>query len=134
MNRSTVDVGAAIGVLAAIAVAVVLLVAGTMKLGRPGEWRSQAAGLGVPPVVAAVVPFVELALGALLLVQVQRHVVAWFAVALFGLFTALVGVRIAQGRRPPCACFGSLSSTPIGPGHLLRNVAFIALAVAAAVL
>ncbi|MDP2293600.1 MAG: MauE/DoxX family redox-associated membrane protein [Actinomycetota bacterium] len=134
MNRSTVDVAEAIGVMAAVAVAVVLLVAGVSKLGRHDGWRAQAAGLGVPSVVAAVVPFVELALGSLLLVQVQRHVVAWFAVALFVLFTALLGVRLAQGRRPPCACFGSLSSTPIGPAHLLRNAVFIALSVAAAVL
>lgn len=122
------------GVVAAIAVAAVLLVAGVSKLAQPREWRSQAAGLGVSSVVATVVPFVELVVGSLLLVQMQRHVVAWFAVALFGSFTVLLSVRLAQGRRPPCACFGSLSATPIGPAHLVRNAAFIALAVAAAVL
>lgn len=122
----------AIGTVAAVAVAAVLLVAGVSKLAQPAQWRSQASGLGVRAVVAAAVPFVELTLGALLLVQWQRAVVAWGAVALFVAFTALLVLRLAQGLRPPCACFGSLSSKPIGPGHVVRNAAFIALAMVAA--
>lgn len=121
-----------VGTVAAVAVAVVLLVAGVSKLAQPAQWRSQAAGLGVPSAVATVVPFVELVLGALLLVQWQRSLVAWCAVGLFVAFTALLVIRLAQGVRPPCACFGSLSSKPIGLGHVARNAFFIALAVLAA--
>ncbi len=122
------------GLVAAIVVAAVLLIAGVLKLARPAEWRTQATGLGVPALLANVVPFVEIALGAALLVQWQRHGVAWAAVALFGAFTGLLGLRLAQGQRPPCACFGSLSSRPIGAGHIARNAVFIALTVFAAVL
>ena len=122
------------GVVAAVLVAAVLLAAGVTKLAQPAQWRSQGAGLGVPAALTAVVPFVELVLGALLLVQVQRHAVAWLAVAVFGVFTALLVLRLAQGKRPPCACFGSLSSKPIGPGHVARNAVFIVLAVLAATL
>ncbi len=122
------------GVVAALLVVVVLLVAGVSKLATPAQWRSQSNGLGVPWSVAQFVPFIELALGALLLVQVQRHVVAWLAVALFAGFTALLALRLAQGKRPPCACFGSLSSKPIGASHLARNAVFIAAAVLAATL
>ena len=128
MNASTV------GAAAAILTAAVLQVAGVSKVARPAEWRSQAAGLGVPSVVARVVPYVEITVGALLLLQVQRHVVAWLAVALFAAFTVLLVVRLAQGKRPPCACFGSLSSKPIGLGHVARNAAFIVVAVLAATL
>lgn len=124
----------AVGVVAALLVAAVLLTAGVSKVALPAQWRSQAAGLGVPPPLAGVTPIVELGLGAMLLVQLQRHAVAWCAVALFGAFTALLVVRLAQGKRPPCACFGSLSSTPIGPGHLVRNAVFIGVAVLAATL
>jgi uncharacterized membrane protein YphA (DoxX/SURF4 family) len=124
----------AMGVVAAVAVACVLLVAAVSKLARPAEWRAQSAGLGVPGALALFVPFVELSLGAMLLVQLQRHVVAWFAVALFVAFTALLGLRLSQGRRPPCACFGSISSKPIGPANLARNAVFIALALLAATL
>lgn len=122
------------GVVAALAVAAVLLIAGVSKLAQPARWKVQAAGLGVPPPMALVVPFVEVGVGACLLVQLQRHLVAWFAVALFGAFTALLALRLAQGKRPPCACFGSLSSKPIGLGHLSRNVVFIGLALLAAML
>jgi hypothetical protein len=84
--------------------------------------------------VARVVPYLEVALGALLLVQWQRHTVAWCAVAVLGSFTALIGWQLGHGRRPACACFGSWSAKPIGPGHVARNLVFILLAVAAAVL
>ena len=122
------------GVVAALVVATVLLVAGVSKLAQPAQWQSQADGLGVPRFVARAVPFVEVALGACLLVQLQRHAVAWLAVALFGAFTSLLALRLAQGKRPPCACFGSLSSKPIGPGHLARNAVFIGVALLAATL
>lgn len=123
-----------LGIVAAVAVAAVLLLAGVTKVARPAAWRAEAAGMGVRGPLAAVVPWMELGLGALLVAQVQRHVVAWVAVGLFVAFTVLIAVRLAQGRRPPCACFGSLSPKPLGPGHLLRNGVFIALAVAAALL
>ena len=128
MNRSLV------GAVAAVVVGLVLLLAGVSKLARPAEWRAQSAGLGVRWGMAKLVPILEVGLGGVLLVQLQRHLFAWFAVALFGMFTVLLLIRIAQGRRPPCACFGSLSSRPIGPGHLARNALFISLAVAAALL
>jgi hypothetical protein len=72
--------------------------------------------------------------GALLLVQLQRSLFSWAAVALFAAFTLLLAVRLAQGKRPHCACFGSLSASPIGAQHVVRNVVFITLAVCGAVL
>ncbi len=122
------------GIAAAVVVAAVLLIAGVLKLARSAEWRAQAKGLGVPGPLAPVVPFIEIALGAALLVQWQRHNFAWAAVVLFAAFTGLLGLRLAQGQRPPCACFGSLSSRPIGAGHLARNAVFIAIAAFAAIL
>ena len=122
------------GIAAAVVVAAVLLLAGVLKLARPNDWRAQASGLVVPAMVAAVVPFFEIGLGATLLVQWRRHIVAWIAVALFVAFTALLGLRLAQGQRPPCACFGSLSSRPIGAPTIVRNAVFLAIAVLAAIL
>lgn len=122
------------GVVAAVLVAAVMLVAGVLKLARPREWRTQAAGLGVPALLSAVVPFVEIILGTALLVQWQRRGVAWSAVAVLTVFTLLIAARLAQGQRPPCACFGSLSAQPIGARHIARNVGFIGLAVLAATL
>jgi uncharacterized membrane protein YphA (DoxX/SURF4 family) len=123
-----------VGVVAAVLTAAVLLLSGVAKLGGAYEWRSQSEELGVPWPVAWIVPYVEVTLGALLLVQWQRHVVAWCAVALLSSFTVLIIVRLAQGRRAPCACFGEWSDRPLGVGHLARNAVLIAVAVMAAVL
>jgi uncharacterized membrane protein YphA (DoxX/SURF4 family) len=120
-----------VGSVAAIAVGVVLLVSGSAKLFSPA-WPAQAAELGAPRWAVPVVPWVEVALGSLLAAGVARPAVAWLAVALLGAFTVLIGVRLAQGRRPPCACFGRLSGRRIGPGTLVRNGVLIALGVVAA--
>ena len=122
------------GVVAAVVTGLVFLVAAVTKLAAPDAWRAQAADLGVPHVVATAVPYVEAVLGALLLVQFQRQVLAWCAVAVLVAFTTLLVVRLAQGRRPPCACFGSLTPKPIGVASVARNVLFVAVAVLAATL
>ncbi|MBI4885303.1 MAG: hypothetical protein HY826_14745 [Actinobacteria bacterium] len=122
------------GIAAAVFVAAVLLLAGVTKLALGEQWRSQATGLGVPRAIAGFVPIIEIAVGAVLLVQWQRHLLAWVAVALFATFSALLALRLAHGQRPPCACFGSFSTRPIGVGHIVRNVVLIAAAVLAATL
>lgn len=122
------------GAVASVAVATVFLLAAVTKLARPAAWRAQSGDLGVPWPVAAVVPYVEAVIGALLLVQFQRQVVAWCAVAVLVSFTAVLLVRLAQGQHPPCACFGSWSAAPIGAVSIVRNLVFIAVAVAAAML
>jgi len=125
---------AAWGIAAAVVTGLVFLASSVTKLASPVAWRAQAGELGVPAAVAAAVPYAEAILAAWLLVQWHRAVAGWVAVGVLLVFTALLAVRLAQGRRPPCACFGSWSAKPIGLRHLLRNAAFIAVAVAAAVL
>jgi hypothetical protein len=123
-----------LGVIAAVAVAAVLLLSGVAKLAAPVAWKMQARSMGVRWRYAAPVPLVELATGALLAAQVQRHVVAWVAVALFVAFTLLLARLLARGERPPCACFGSWSVQPISGRHVVRNLLFVAVAAAAALL
>ena len=53
------------------------------------------------------------------------------ALLLLGSFTALIVRRLAEGKRPPCACFGAWSAKPLGAGHVVRNGALIVLAVLA---
>lgn len=115
-------------VVVSVLLGAVFVISGVMKVASPRQWTAQSAGLGVPSVVAAVVPFVELAVGALLVAQIARRAVAGVAGALLIAFTALLVVRLSQGRRPPCACFGAWSSKPIGWSNVARNAAFLALA------
>jgi uncharacterized membrane protein YphA (DoxX/SURF4 family) len=115
-------------VVASVVLGAVFVVSGVSKVSAPRQWRAQSAGIGVPRFVAAIVPFVELLVGALLVAQIARRVVAVVALALLVGFTTLLLVRLSQGRRPPCACFGAWSAKPIGWGNIVRNAVFLALA------
>jgi uncharacterized membrane protein YphA (DoxX/SURF4 family) len=117
--------------LARVVLGVVLLVAGVSKRADPG-WPAAAAELGAPRWSVPVVPVAELVLGALLVTGFGRPWAAWAAAALLGGFTVLLVVRLAQGRRPPCACFGVRSAKPIGPWSLVRNAGLLVLALVAA--
>lgn len=115
-------------VVASVLLGAVFVVAGVMKIAAPQQWRAQSAGLGVHRLVATVVPFAELAVGALLIAQIGRRAMAAVALAMLLAFTAVLVVRLVQGRRPPCACFGALTTRPIGWGNVARNALFAALA------
>jgi hypothetical protein len=67
-------------------------------------------------------------MGALLVAQIARRPLAIVAGVLLAAFTTLLVVRLSQGRRPPCACFGALSSKPISWASVTRNAAFMILA------
>ena len=115
-------------VVVSLLLGAVFLVSGILKVAGPREWLTESAALGVPRAVAVVVPVVELLIGALLIAQLARRLVAVAAALLLIAFTTLLVVRLRQGRRPPCACFGALSTKPIGWGNVVRNAAFLALA------
>jgi uncharacterized membrane protein YphA (DoxX/SURF4 family) len=116
--------------VAGVVLGAVLLLSGAAKLAAGPRWAAQAAALGSPDVAIPVVPWLEIGLGALLVVGVWRAAVALAAAAMLIVFTGLLVVRLAQGRRPPCACFGAWSARPIGLGSVVRNVVLIALALA----
>ena len=91
--------------------------------------RPRLAASGAPRWAIPLVPWIEIAVGAALIAQLVPPWPAVAALVLLLVFTVLIGVALAQGRRPPCACFGAWSAKPIGAGHLLRNGALIVLAV-----
>jgi uncharacterized membrane protein YphA (DoxX/SURF4 family) len=124
-----IDVGA--GLVASVVLGVSFVVAGASKLAIGPVWPQQARDLGAPGWAIPVTPWIELVVGALLVTQVARVPVAVVAVAILVVFTGLLALRLSQGRRPPCACFGAWSASPIGPRHLLRNAVLIALGVVA---
>lgn len=122
-----------VAIVAGIIVGAIMVWAGVSKLVIGPMWPRQAADMGVPRTVAIVVPYVEIVLGSLLAIHV---LVPWPAVAmlvLLGAFTVLIVVRISDGSRPPCACFGTKSTRPLGPYHVFRNLGLIALTVVALV-
>lgn len=120
-------------VIASIVVGGAFILAGASKIAAGPAWASQASGLGAPRWSVPVVPPLEIVLGALLVAQVARRPVAIACASLLVVFTALIALRLSQGRRPPCACFGAWSAKPIGAGHIARNIALLVGAVLAGV-
>jgi hypothetical protein len=47
------------------------------------------------------------------------------------MFTWVLLHNLRLGRRPACACFGTLAAAPLGWGHVARNAGFVALGVLA---
>lgn len=115
------------GLVARVAVGVVLLAAGALKLRQP-SWPATAAAFGAPAPVARAMPFAELALGGLLVAGVGLPWTAFAALILLAGFTAAVAVRLAQGAATPCGCFGESSAEPVGRRTVVRNLALGALA------
>lgn len=121
-----------LAVIAAILVGAAFLIAGGAKVAAGPAWPEQAAGVGAPRLVVPFVPWLEILVGAALCAQLARPAVAGVAVAMLVAFSALLALRLSQGRRPPCACFGRWSAKPLGWQDLVRNAVLIALALVAA--
>jgi len=122
-----------LGCRAALIVVFGLAVAG--KIRNRASWDAFAQSLaatGVPsswpkaPAAAAIVAL-EAAAAAFL--------VTWpaagypLAVGLLVIFTGALGLALLRGETAPCRCFGA-SERPIGPAHLARNGALLAVAIA----
>jgi len=121
----------AVGSVASVLLGLVFLVSGGAKIAAGPAWPEQAVGLGAPPLVVPVLPWVEIVLGAILVMQLASVVAPGAALVLLAAFTALIIRRLSQGRHPPCACFGSWSARPLGAGHVARNIGFMVLGVLA---
>jgi hypothetical protein len=117
-----------LGVIASIILGGVMCVAGGSKIAMGDRWPVEAQALGAPKTIAPIVPWFEIALGALLIVQLKPEVVGALSVALLVAFTLLIMRQLQKGERPVCACFGSWSSKPLSWNHVARNAGFIALA------
>jgi uncharacterized membrane protein YphA (DoxX/SURF4 family) len=107
--------------------AVVLVVAGLSKLSEPGRHRVAQAirdyGALRERVVepaTALLPWLELSLGALLCVGVGLLITGCVVAIMMGAFAAVVGWHVARGHKFDCGC-GS-RATPIGWLLVGRNL------------
>ena len=120
----------AVHVVARVLLGAVFVAAGASKVASGKSWPAQALQLGVPAAVATVVPWCELTMGALVVVGVATPWPVVVAMAMLAVFTAMLIRTLLRGERPPCACFGSWSASPLGWSHVARNAGFMALGVA----
>jgi uncharacterized membrane protein YphA (DoxX/SURF4 family) len=117
--------------IARVLLGLAILVAAIAKIASGQRWVDQASALGVTRSLAVVLPWFELAVGAAVVTGVAEPWPAAIAVGLLVVFTAWIVIHLVRGEHPPCACFGSFSSAPLSWWHAARNVALIALGVAA---
>ncbi len=117
-----------LGVIASVILGGVMCVAGGSKIAMGNRWPVEAQALGAPKAIAPIVPWCEVALGALLIVQIAPEIVGLLALGMLVIFTLLIAFQLRDGNRPVCACFGSWSSKPLSWQHVARNAGFIALA------
>ncbi len=121
----------AVAVVASVVLGLVFVVAGASKIAAGPRWRTNARDLGTPDWLAPLVPWAELAVGALLIVRLAVPFPALAAAAMLLAFSAAIALRLRDAERPSCACFGAWSAREIGGGHLVRNAVLLALSVLA---
>ena len=117
-----------VALIAAVVVGVIVVWAGAAKLVSGGAWHESVASAGVPMVVLRGLPFVEVGLGALTVVRLWLPVVPLALALLLVLFTLWIVAAMRREVVPPCACFGSRASEPVGWKHVARNIGLLALA------
>jgi uncharacterized membrane protein YphA (DoxX/SURF4 family) len=133
-SARTLDV---IGTLARFGLAAVWLASGTLKAIDPDQTYVAVKAYDVLPkggieIVAALLPWVELAFGVLLLVGAGVRVVAVLSLVLLAVFIAGVVQAWARGLAIDCGCFGGGGA--VDPGdtayvqEVLRDTGFALLA------
>jgi uncharacterized membrane protein YphA (DoxX/SURF4 family) len=126
-----------IGALARFGLAAVFLVSGLLKAADPDQTYVAVRAYDVLPdvgveVVAALLPWVEIALGLLLLAGVGTRLVAVLSAALLLVFVAGVIQAWARGLSIDCGCFGGGGA--VEPGEttyvqeLVRDAGFLLMA------
>ncbi|MGH2735282.1 MAG: MauE/DoxX family redox-associated membrane protein [Actinomycetota bacterium] len=100
----------AVSIVAAVVLSVAFAWAALAKLLRYSQWQEALARYEFPhsvnPLLAAIVPFVELAAVALLLSVSIKAGAALSVAMLAGFSLAIMRARALQGEKLPCGCFG----------------------------
>ncbi|MGC4894562.1 MauE/DoxX family redox-associated membrane protein [Micromonospora sp. DT31] len=127
-----------LGVAARLGLAAVWLFAGATKVGDLAASGRAVNAYQVLPydlatVIGAALPFVELALGVLLLVGLATRLTAGVSAALLVVFIAGIASAWARGLAIDCGCFGTggelaAGETPRYLPEILRDLGFLALA------
>lgn len=118
--------------LAAAVVWAVFLVAGLRKLRQTEATASTLRDFGLPAAAAAtlapLLPWVELAVVALLLVPRLAVLGAGLALLLLAGFTLVLVAALLRGKRPACNCFGHAPDKPVSWWTAARNAVLLLLA------
>lgn len=117
-----------------IALALVFVQAALHKLRAPSQFRVTLAAYRLLPerataVFSLAIAAAEVATALLLVLPAARTIAPWSALALLGVYSIVIGVNLARGRRDiDCGCAGPALRQPLSGWLLLRNAALAATA------
>lgn len=127
----------AIGTLCRLGLAAVWLISGGVKAADPNQTYAAVRAYQVLPgslvsPVAAMLPFLELAFGLLVLVGIGTRLMAVLSGLLLLVYIAGVAQSWARGLTIDCGCFGGGGQVAAGqtqyPQEILRDTGFVILA------
>lgn len=124
-----------LALIAQWSLAAMFVVSAVAKLLDPSGTADAVLELGVPERlrrVATLVPLVELVLAVLFVIPATARWASFAGISLLAIFSAVIVLNLARGRRPDCNCFGGLSAAPISGRTLVRNGVLVGFAVASA--
>jgi uncharacterized membrane protein YphA (DoxX/SURF4 family) len=120
-----------------IGLGAIFIVAGLSKIGHAALFASEIAGFrllpqAIVPALALGLPFLELLLGAYLVIGLFSRASAWIAAALLLVFDLAIASAVARGLAVNCGCFGPNDTTTTSWGEVGRDALFVVLAVVVA--
>lgn len=129
-----VNTGALVLLVARLVLAWVFISAGLPKIQDPVAFAASIDGFRIISGsltlwVAVVLPWLELIIGVGLLIPGLRRASAWTIMLLLGLFIALHGSAWIRGLDINCGCFGESADSPDYHWLILRNLAFLLVAI-----
>lgn len=80
--------------------------------------------------IAITISFVEILIGLSFIFKLYIKHSSALAILLFVFFGALISMKLIEGAKISCGCFGSLSPQYISPVHLIIDFAFLSCAIA----
>ena len=112
----------------------IFIVAGVSKLGHAIDFAQQIAAFrllpqGVIAPMALALPFLEVLLGAYLVIGLFTRIAAWVAAVLLLAFDAAIASAVVRGLTLSCGCFGPNDKSVTTWGEVARDAVFVLLAI-----
>jgi uncharacterized membrane protein YphA (DoxX/SURF4 family) len=116
-----------------VIVGAIFVGAGISKIGHADVFAAQIAAFGIVPrgliaPMALLLPFLEVLLGAYLVLGLYTRVAAIIAVVQLAIFATAIGSAVARGLSLSCGCFGPGDKTVTSWPEVGRDVALAAVA------
>jgi putative oxidoreductase len=117
-----------------VALGLVFVAAGGLKIGHADVFASEIAGFQLLPhaliaPLALLLPFLELMIGIYLILGLFTRFAAWFAAAEMALFAAAIASAVMRGISTSCGCFGPSDHATTSWPEVGRDLGFTLMAV-----